>query len=297
MGVYLEKVKEPLDIPDAFKSIVGDFEAYRFYDDFEGEPKEYSVYKLVSDRGAFVLKKSEDEEYHNAEVKHYGLLAGLPVPDFFGAADGYVLTGFVEGEDLKNATDEGVKAAAESLVLIMNAYPMGRDYETERYNTYLKRLEKRADRLEKEPELKKAFRIFQKRQESIPLTLSNSDLLPINVIFDGRKATVIDWEFGGFMPYTLDIVRFFAHAHGSQPFKMTDAQKRFFVDAVYSGLDVKPEREVYDRDIMLGLFNEYIEILEWYFGDENVERGDTFREYYALAKEYSERINALPTEA
>ena len=297
MSVILEKVKEPLEIPEALKSVIRtkDFEAFRFVDNvLDGdEPKIYNAYKIVTSENTFVLKKSEDEEFHEAEKKHYGLLKGLPVPGFYGAAEGFVLLGFVEGDDLLIASDEGVIAAAKSLSEIMNAYPMGRSYEDGRYKKYVKRLEKRAGYLKEEPELARAFSVFFEREKEIPLTLSNADLLPINVLFDGKKATLIDWEFGGFMPYALDIARFIAHGRVSgngSPFRMTDAQKKLFVDLVYDSLEVKPERSVYDRDILLAEFNECIEILEYYLGDPNVERGDTFKDYYPRAKELAARI-------
>lgn len=287
MGVYLEKLEDTKELAPTVKKLAGasDFEAYRFCDDFEGEPKLYTVFKIVTDNGVFVLKKGEDEEYHEAEKKHYALLSGLPAPEYLGESDGYILTRFVSGDDLKTATDDGILAAAKSLAEIMNAYPMGRDYDGERYQRYLRRLEKRAGCLGEEPELARAFKLFFERQKEIPLTLSNSDLLPINVLYDGKRATIIDWEFGGFMPYDLDIVRFVAHGctNGATPFYMTDEQKRLFTDTVYALLTVKPDRERYESDLVLAEFNEYIEILEYYLGDKTVPREGTFEHYYPRA--------------
>lgn len=287
MGVYLEKTDDVSPIAPVLLKLAGisEFEAYRFCDDFEDEPKIYSVYKIVASEGEFVLKKSEDEESFEAEKKHYSLLFGLPVPEFIGAEDGFIMTRFVSGEDLKNATDEGVLAAAKSLAAIMNAYPMGRFYDPDRFEIYLKRLERRAGCLKNEPELARAFKLFFDRQKDIPLTLSNADLLPINVLYDGERAVIIDWEFGGFMPYDLDIIRFAAHGceHGETPFFMTEAQKKLFIDAVYERLEVRPERDRYDEDLKLAEFNELIEILEYYFNDPAAERGSIFKYYYPKA--------------
>ena len=289
MSIKLEKVKEPLDIPEALKSVLGEgeIEAYRFFDDcVYDEGNGYNTYKLVCGNRAFVLKKYGYPEDRDAEVKHYSLLKGLPVPELVGVAEGCILMGFVDGDDLKSPTDDGVRAAAESLTAVMNAYPMGREYERERYERYLRRLEKRAGCLKDEPKLERAFAEFYERQKDIPLTLSNGDLLPINILYDGEKATIIDWEFGGFMPYALDIARFFAHctADGSvTSFRMSDEQKKLFVELVYAGLEVKPERDVFDRDILLALFNECVEILEYYFNDPTAERGNVFDLYYPMA--------------
>ena len=297
MGVYLEKTEELPEIPEALRRIIGtdDHALLRFMDDevYDDEAKGYSVYKLVTGDRAFVLKKSESAEDFRDEVKHYSLLKGLPVPEFLGAADGFILLSFVEGADLKKPTDDGIRAFAKSLTAIMNAYPMGRDHERGRYDVYLKRLEKRAAFISCKPELSSAFSVFLERQREIPLTLSNGDLLPINALYDGEKAVIIDWEFGGFMPYSLDIARFFAHGRVSgkaSPFRMTDEQKRLFVDLVYGGLTVKPPRAVFDRDVLLAEFNEYVEILEYYFRETTAERGETFRDYYPRAKELAALI-------
>ena len=298
MSIYLEKVKEPLDIPEALKSVLGtgEIEAYRFFDgSVYDEGKCYNTYKLVSGGRAFVLKRYSDPEDRDAEVKHYSLLAGLPVPKLLGAAEGCILMDFVEGDDLKEPTDEGIRAAAESLTAVMNAYPMGRGYDTERYERYLRRLERRAECLADEPELARAFAVFYKRQKEIPLTLSNSDLLPINILYNGKKATIIDWEFGGFMPYALDIARFIAHCteDGSVTcFRMSREQKRMFLDLVYSGLEAKPEREVFERDILLAPFNECVEILEYYLNDATAERGNVFGLYYPMARRLAGIISA-----
>ena len=297
MAIRLEKTKEPLELPEALKTILGTdgYEAFRFFDDcVYDEGKGYNTFKLIAGEGAFVLKKYGYPEDLEAEVRQYALLKGLPVPELLGVSKGCILMRFVEGDDLKNPSDEGVCAAAKSLCAVMNAYPMGRGYERPRYDKYLCRLERRAGCLKDEPNLAAAFSVFFERQKAIPLTLSNGDLLPINVLYDGEKATLIDWEFGGFMPYALDIARFIAHTteDGSvTSFKMSAEQKRMFLDLMYEGLEVKPERKSFDRDIRLALLNEYIEILEYYFNDPDAERGAVFEMYYPLAKGLAEEID------
>ncbi len=297
MSIYLEKIREPLDIPESLKAIVGEgSEASRFMDDsVYDEGKGYNTYKLVSASGAFVLKKYGHPEDLNAEVKHYALLKGLPVPRLLGVSDGCILMNYVEGDDLKDPTDAAVCEAAKSLVAVMNAYPMGREYERERYETYIRRLEKRAKYLENEPELKRAFALFYERQKEIPLTLSNGDLLPINVLYDGKKATLIDWGFGGFLPYALDIARFIAHSTPNgevTSFRMSDAQKKLFSQLVYEGLSVKPAKAVYERDLLLARFNECVEILEYYLNDPEAVRDRVFDHYYPMAKMLANEITA-----
>ena len=299
MSVYLEKVSGPFELPDGADAIIGKdgFVAFRFFDDcVYDQGKGYNTYKIVSESGTFVLKKYGCPEDLEAEVKHYSLLKGLPVPKLLGVFDGSILMEFVEGDDLKFPDDAGIIEAARSLAAVMNAYPMGRGYETARYDKYLMRLERRAEYLNDEPELREAFVIFFRRQKEIPLTLSNSDLLPINVLYDGKKATIIDWEFGGFMPYALDIARFIAHTTEDRSvtsFKMSKEQKRLFIDTVYSELQEKPPREVYERDLLLARYNECIEILEYYLNDPSVDRDAVFGLYYPMAKRLAKEILGL----
>ena len=296
MGITLKKAEEGFELPAEFIAIVGnDFEALRFFDDsVYDEEKGYNTYKIVSGSGAFVFKKYSYPEDRADEEKQYSRLSGLPVPKVLCWGEDCMLMEFAEGDDLKNASEDGVRAFVKSLAAVMNAWPMGRGYGEERYQRYLKRLEKRALCLKDEPELLRAFNIFFERQKEIPLTLSNGDLLPINVLYDGDKATIIDWEFGGFMPYALDIARFIAHCRPNgevTSFAMTDELKELYLDLVYDAVDVKPAREIYDRDIGLALLNEYVEILEYYLNDPTAERGIVFEDYYPRAKALAREIN------
>lgn len=298
MSIRLDILNEPLDIPRAFLDITGGSEAEisRFFDDcVYDEGKGYNTYMISSEKGAFVLKRYRYPEDFEAEVRQYERLRGLPVPKLLGASENCILMGFVPGDDLKQPSDDGIRAAARSLAKIINAYPMGRGYEQSRYDRYLKRLEKRAEYLKDEPELKKAFDIFFERQKRIPLTISNADLLPINVLYDGNKATLIDWEFGGFLPYSLDIARFITHCTENgevTSFRMSGEQKKLFLDLVYEKLFVKPSRDVFDMDVLLARLNECVEILEYYLGDPTVERGAVFELYYPMAKKLAADITA-----
>ena len=296
MSIYLEKLKEPPELPEALYALIGtdSVEMYRFMDSsVYDEGKGYNTYRLDAGGRSFVLKRYSAPEDLEAEVRQYSLLKGLPVPKLLGVYDGCILMDYVTGDDLKLPSDDAIREAAKSLAAIMNAYPMDRGYSAERYDRYLRRLEKRAGYLLNEPELKQAFNIFFERQKEIPLTLSNGDLLPINILYDGEKATIIDWEFGGFMPYALDIARLIAHATPDgevTSFHMSDEQKGMFVDLVYDMLSVKPTREIYDRDILLARFNECIEILEYYLNDPSVVRDAVFELYYPTAHRLAKEI-------
>ncbi len=299
MSIVLKKPERPVVLPKEFVERIGaeNYIVTQFYDScVYNHEKEYNTYKITTPDKSFVFKQYGDEVDYEMEVEHFSLLKGLPVPKLLGCAEMSILMEFVEGDDLKNATDKGLRAFAKSLAAIMNAYPMGHEYKKDRQEQYLKRLEKRAACLKDEPELCEAFAIFLERQADIPLTLSNADLLPLNVLYDGNKATIIDWEFGGFMSYPLDIARFIAHYRPNgevTSFCMAEEKKELFVNRMYDALEKKPVREIFDRDIMLAIFNEYVENLEYYFNHKEEERGAVFTDYYARARELAKIILCL----
>ena len=163
MSITLRSPDESFALPEAFAPLVGtdDCAVAQFYDDcVYDEGKGYHTFKITTKDRAFVLKQYAEPEDLEAECRQYALLEGLPVPRLLGRAEKCVLMEFVEGDDLKIASEAGVRALAKSLAAIMNAYPMGRGYAGARYETYLKRLERRALCLADEPLLRRAFALF-----------------------------------------------------------------------------------------------------------------------------------------
>ena len=115
--------------------------------------------------------------------------------------------------------------------------------------------------------------------------MSNGDFLQWNVIYDGENVVMIDWGFGGMMPYSLDIARFLAHATETRstfPFYMNDAQKELFLDRMYEALKTKISREQFNLDVKLATLNEYIEFVE----AEEDEDGWYLEHAQALAEEF-----------
>ena len=86
-----------------------------------------------------------------------------------------------------------------------------------------------------------------------------------HVIETKSGVKIIDWGFGGKMPYTLDVARFIAHStvHKSTfPFYMSDEQKTIFVQRMYERLPEKMDHKQYQIDLELAIFNEYVEFME-----------------------------------
>ena len=254
------------------------------YGEEAGDCRKYDVYRLSSAGGDRILKKTSRREADNYE--RYLRRQDFAAPAFYGSrADGsdvWILTEYIAGHDLREMTKEAARAAAESLAQIQNGFWGHPD--TERFDVYRERIRRRGKYIQDEPVIGRAYRLFLERQEVCPRTLSHGDFLQWNAIGRGGRVYLIDWGFGGIMPYSLDIARFIAHTTENRatfPFFMTRPQKRLFLDGVYERLKEKPDYPQYIRDIRLAVLNEYVEFIE---ADED-EDGWYARHAGTLAKE------------
>ena len=237
--------------------------------------------------GAAILKLyDEAPEAYECEKKIYqSFPEGAPVPQVLGFADGFMLSEFIPGDDLKEVTDETAAAAGRSVAEIMNAFPMYMEYDRTEADKLIARRKERAEFLQNEPLLREAYAAYLDRLKDMPLTMENGDFLPINCIYNGERVYIIDWEFGGFLPYALDIARFMAHSGEGKEYtyRMTDKQKQIFMDTIYENLLVKPARGIFDRDVQMALLDELIIILKRYLTDLTVPREAEFELYYSRA--------------
>lgn len=254
------------------------------YGEEEIDCREYDVYKLTTAEGDRMLKKAEEREVLNYE--DYLKQGTFMVPRFYGCLkdgpDTWIMLESIEGSDLRDMTDELAVSAAKSIVQIQNAFWNHPDRE--RFEVYLERINRRFACIKDEPEIGEAYAIFLERQKTCPRTLSNGDFLEFNVIDKDGQVFIIDWGFGGIMPYSLDLARFIAHAtedRATFPFYMNEAQKRLFLDTVYENLAEKPDYKQYLYDIKLAVLNEYVEFIE---ADEDDDRW-YYHHVKALAKE------------
>ena len=291
------------EIADIFKKI-SDEEICKIqqicerYGEEEDDVRYYDVYVITTSSGSKILKKTQCREVSNYEKflknKHFS------VPTYYGKwendNDFWILIENVTGNDLRDMTDELALAAADSIVEIQNAYWMddeeafAKNKADDRYDVYWKRINKRFDYIKNEPIIGEAYSIFLKRQLTCPRTLSNGDFLEFNVLNHDNRVYIIDWGFGGIMPYSLDIARFIAHAtvdRATFPFYMSDNQKEIFLEKVYEKLIRKPDHSQYIYDIELAILNEYVEFVE---ADED-EDGWYYKHALQLAKEILEIQN------
>lgn len=299
--MYLERV--PIaDVPAAklageLLHYSGSPEIERFCDDDGDYKRKYNVYKLTADGSAYVLKKSDSKEVMLYRDFLQG--KGFAVPEYFGSVECegalWLLMEHIDGPDLRRFDSEKALASAKTLSQIQNAY-WNSPIDDGRFRRYWERINCRAGCLENYPELAKAYQLFLARQESCPRTLCCGDFLQCNGILRNGKVYMIDWAFGGLMPYALDIARLIAH--GSEkpepnafPFYMDADLRSAFVHAHYERLTQKPDWEQYIQDIKLSALNEYVEFLEELINDPEATREEIEADlYYRRAMETAKAI-------
>lgn len=218
---------------------------------------------------------------------------GFNVPEYYGkwedGKDIWILLENILGNDLRDMTEQTAVSAANSITAIQNYYWGCED--SDRFDAYWKRINKRYQYIKNDSIIGKAYSVFLERQQTCPRTMSNGDFLQFNAISDKEdKVFIIDWGFGGIMPYSLDIARFIAHGTENRatfPFYMNEKQKKLFVETVYNNLQRKPDYDQFLFDIKLAVLNEYVEFVE---ADEDVDNW-----YYDhaldLAKEITENLS------
>lgn len=287
MGRYLELVPlEALPAAGWAAEQLGPVSAERFCDDDGDYRRKYDVYKLTAGGKPFVLKKSDEREA--AIYRDFLQGKGFSVPAYLGSTERegvtWLLMEHIDGPDLRRFDHEKALASAKTLSQIQNAY-WNSPIDDGRFRRYWERINRRAGCLKNYPELAKAYQLFLARQESCPRTLCSGDFLQCNGILRNGKVYMIDWAFGGLMPYALDIARLIAH--GSEkpepnafPFYMDPDLRSVFVRAHYERLECRPDWEQYIQDIKLSALNEYVEFLEELINDPETTREEIEADFY-----------------
>ena len=175
----------------------------------------------------------------------------------------YLLLEFIDGTDLLRPTKPRLLSAVRAISAMQNDFWQD-DALAGRGYTFLQSFptEKRAGHIS-------ALRYWKSGMMSIwrPTSVCrgrcvHDDLLPFNLLIDGSRAVLIDWEAGGILPYPVCIARLTAHgrSHGAF-FRMTPEQRRYAAEAYYAlalrphGIGMTP----LSRALSLFLFSESCE--------------------------------------
>jgi hypothetical protein len=233
----------------------------------DGSPYEVWYVNCGSER--YVLKKAK--EYERAVYTAFLSDLSEAVPKCCGfvrrEGDDYFLMEYARGETLSRCSREKLVKALDALIFLQDRYWNNRDKADVGF-TFEKSLPERMGRGDclKDAAARKAYRLFRERYAVLPRTLCHDDLLPFNVLVSEEKATIIDWEFAGILPYLTSLARLIAHGQEDPDafFYMRDEDKQFAIRYYYDHL-VKGKGipwADYRRDLQLFLLFEYCEWIQ-----------------------------------
>lgn len=234
----------------------------RLQSEEDGTP--YDVWRLDTDKAPLILKKiSRDERLVYETFFPRGSTA---VPTVYGFweqdGDDYMLMECFEGDTLSRCTRDRLILALDMLIQTQRAY-----WEDTRYAhvglTHECQLASREGWLPYMEELSDVFAAYLDALRTVPKTLCNEDLLPFNVLVNDTRAVIIDWTYGGILPYPCALARLLAYGEEGSDFlfQMSAADKEFAVQYYYDRLILGkgiPYGD-YIRTMKLFFFKEYAE--------------------------------------
>lgn len=254
----------------------------------EEDGRAYQVWKLETDRGAMVLKKTTHKE---REVYEAFFREGGPAPKVyaFGEITGetWMLMEFVSGESMSGCTHDRLILTLDALIESQKQWWDDRDHDEIGYG-FQESWPNRCKRLPYMGELESAYQAYLDVFQQLPRTLCNDDLLPFNVLADENRSVILDWEYGGILPWPCAIARFLAFGEeGDCMFRMSREDRSFALTYYYEHLirEKGYSRAEFDRIMDLFFFKEFS---EWVYCA--ALSGDYEMEYY---KKYSVKASAL----
>ena len=255
----------------------------------------YAVWRIDAGSGSYVLKRAKAFELETyrcffRDKKPYA-------PAFYGSCAfggaAYFLMEYCPGEDLRRCEREKLRKALDALIEMQEEFWQ----REELYGSALT-LEQSLAGVENRgrylgsKRLEEVYAAFVRIYQTTPRTLCHDDLLPLNLLI-GERAVLIDWEYGGLLPYPTSFARLIAHGREEEGafFYMTREDRSFAVQYYYDGLIKKhgiPYAE-YRRTLDYFLFYEYC---EWVMlGNRYDNRSDERYGYYLkLAEELAAKL-------
>ena len=253
----------------------------------------YRVWRIRGDGRSYILKNSSERELEvyraiSGKSPHVPLILG----ETLWRRKPWILMEDIQGKNLSHPTRRELTAAIDAVIELQrplwgSAAALGESVEE---SLPLRRLRRR---YLPGIGLRLAFDRAMREYVSVPVTLGHDDLLPQNVIVCDGRAVLIDWEYGGMLPYPVMLARLIAHGFENDvtPFHLSTEDKSFALDRYYDGLAHGKgiTREEYDYTMDCFIFYE---MTEWvYVYRKCLKRPDRLYEHYlAEARAMSKRI-------
>lgn len=262
----------------------------------EEDGTDYEVWKVTAGGETFVLKKAKEYEL---EVYNAFFREGVPgaprlLSTIFTEAGAYFLMEFAEGRDLCRCTRETLILTLDALIALQKRYWGDKTTAGLSFEKSLQNRRNRGNYLNDEA-LERAYEEFLSEYAALPRTLCHDDLLPFNVRVAEDRATILDWEVAGILPYPTSLARLIAHGEEDDNafFYMTKDDKAFAVDYYYEHLVQEKgiSLQSYCRSLDLFLLYEYC---EWIMLGNKYPDGDMARHriYLHKAKEHIKRMES-----
>ena len=256
------------------------------------DDSEYKVWKIDLNGKVYVLKKAK--EYESEIYSSFFALDEIGAPKListvFVEGDCYILMEYIEGRDICHCDRKSLIKALDALIYLQNKYWSSTNKADTAFS-FSKSLAHREARAQFlcDAELEGAYGHFLEAYKTLPRTFCHDDLLPFNIIVSEDKATIIDWEIAGILPYPTSFARLIAHTEESNDafFYMSDEDKQFAINYYYEnlvkqhGISYKDYRET----LYLFIFYEYC---EWIMLGNKYEDADMdmYSKYLKKAKEH-----------
>ena len=264
----------------------------------EEDDAPYKVWRIDLDSRSLVLKKTTVEEKNVYETFFPG--GGGAVPGIYGFLERerelYLLMEYVPGDTMSRCDRHRLTRTLDALMDLQRRFWGETTHEGVGYD-FAASYPNRRKRLPFLADLQMAYEAYLAEFARVPRTLCNDDLLPFNVIVGQQRAVIVDWEFGGILPYPCALARLLAFGEEEEGalFFMTAADKAFALDYYYENLvaDKGIFRAEFDRTMQLFFFKEYS---EWVYcaassGDFS---GAYYEKYNAIARKIAMDMGLLP---
>ena len=222
----------------------------------------YQVWKLRTDGGDMVLKKTTPME---RQVYETFLADGSFAPKVFAFGtyenETYMLMEFISGQTMSRCTRSRLIRTLDALIDSQKAW-WGNESHADAGYGFDAVWVSRVKRLAYLGDLAEGYQAYLDAFSAVPRTLCNDDLLPFNILADEDRAVILDWEYGGILPYPTALARFLAFGEeDGELFRMSEEDRQFALDYYYDRLirEKGISRAEFDRTMDLFFLKEYAE--------------------------------------
>ena len=260
----------------------------------------YQVWTIDTGIARYILKeakKDEEETYRLILAELNG--SGTPIiyQTIFAEEKIYLLMEYVDGENLCKCNRKKLTLALNALIFLQRK--TWNDHSLAAYGySFEKSLRSREHRGKylNDLVLEEVYEKFMQMYSKVPRALCHDDLLPFNVIASDHRAVLIDWEYGGILPYPTAFARLIAHGEDTEDalFFMTPEDRTFAIDYYYDNFlkEMGITYTEWRNTLEYFLFYEYC---EWVFvgNKHNAQNSVFYKKYLPIAKLQAQKIKIL----